>query len=278
MGAARRCCRRPTPRDPETARAAAAMRACCANSTSPPRRFAPTGFVSPEAKSGANWLDRDTAALSSALGEGMATRSGYARTVRLWRRGTTFRGRAEVVHSRLRSKRIAVGAAAWIVRSIRRAGIRHRAPSFFETTLVRIRRASSRVSVAAQTHGRTTRRLVAVEAAQPVDDRRTRPIPPTRCWGSGFHASSTAPAISRFCSRRPKGGRCRDISGAGDKLVVSTLDDCAAIRTPHARGRGWTFGEDPGPARNRRRRHLAALDARRIGEQRRKRSSLCRTR
>ena len=52
------------------------------------RAFVAEGFDLPEAKSGAAWLDRDTLLLASALGDGMATRSGYARTVRLWRRGT----------------------------------------------------------------------------------------------------------------------------------------------------------------------------------------------
>jgi len=52
------------------------------------RDFVPGGFSSPEAKGGAAWLDRDTLLLSSSLGEGMATASGYARTVRLWRRGS----------------------------------------------------------------------------------------------------------------------------------------------------------------------------------------------
>ena len=52
------------------------------------RDFVPGGFDLPEAKGGAAWLDRDNLLLSSALGEGMATNSGYARTVRLWRRGT----------------------------------------------------------------------------------------------------------------------------------------------------------------------------------------------
>ena len=51
------------------------------------RRFVAGGFDLPEAKGGIDWLDRDTLLLSSALGDGMATRSGYARTVRLWRRG-----------------------------------------------------------------------------------------------------------------------------------------------------------------------------------------------
>ncbi|QQN64124.1 S9 family peptidase [Bradyrhizobium diazoefficiens] len=51
------------------------------------KSFVADGFMLPEAKGGANWLDADTLLLSSAHGEGMATGSGYSRTVRLWRRG-----------------------------------------------------------------------------------------------------------------------------------------------------------------------------------------------
>jgi prolyl oligopeptidase len=51
------------------------------------RTFVKDGFVLPEAKGGATWVDADTLLLASAYGEGMATSSGYARTVRLWRRG-----------------------------------------------------------------------------------------------------------------------------------------------------------------------------------------------
>jgi prolyl oligopeptidase len=51
------------------------------------KAFVPGGFHLPEAKSGVEWLDKDTLLLSSALGDGMATASGYARTVRLWQRG-----------------------------------------------------------------------------------------------------------------------------------------------------------------------------------------------
>jgi prolyl oligopeptidase len=50
--------------------------------------FVAGGFSLPEAKGGGAWLDRDTLLLSSAFGPGMATNSGYARTVRLWRRGS----------------------------------------------------------------------------------------------------------------------------------------------------------------------------------------------
>ncbi|MGI4954238.1 MAG: prolyl oligopeptidase family serine peptidase, partial [Janthinobacterium lividum] len=51
----------------------------------PSRQFVPGGFALPEAKGGMAWLDADTLLLSSALGG--ETRSGYASTVRLWRRG-----------------------------------------------------------------------------------------------------------------------------------------------------------------------------------------------
>lgn len=51
------------------------------------RTFVKDGFVLPEAKGGVSWLDPDTLLLSSAWG-GDTTTSGYARTVRLWRRGT----------------------------------------------------------------------------------------------------------------------------------------------------------------------------------------------
>ncbi|WP_448035037.1 prolyl oligopeptidase family serine peptidase [Bradyrhizobium liaoningense] len=51
------------------------------------KSFVADGFTLPEAKGSVDWLDADTLLLSSAHGEGMATSSGYARTVRLWRRG-----------------------------------------------------------------------------------------------------------------------------------------------------------------------------------------------
>ncbi|NPU65301.1 S9 family peptidase [Bradyrhizobium sp. 83012] len=51
------------------------------------KRFVADGFTLAEAKGSVDWLDQDTLLLSSAFGEGMATSSGYARTVRLWRRG-----------------------------------------------------------------------------------------------------------------------------------------------------------------------------------------------
>jgi prolyl oligopeptidase len=55
------------------------------------KQFVADGFTLPEAKGGAAWLDPNRLLVASALGgEGFETASGYARTVRLWRRGTPF--------------------------------------------------------------------------------------------------------------------------------------------------------------------------------------------
>ena len=51
------------------------------------KAFVKDGFVLPEAKGWVGWLDKDTLLLSSAYGRDLATKSGYPRTVRLWRRG-----------------------------------------------------------------------------------------------------------------------------------------------------------------------------------------------
>ncbi|MDD2876491.1 MAG: prolyl oligopeptidase family serine peptidase [Acidiphilium sp.] len=53
------------------------------------RRFVGDGFVVPIAKTSVSWVDADTVLLASAYG-GDVTASGYARTVRQWRRGTAI--------------------------------------------------------------------------------------------------------------------------------------------------------------------------------------------
>ena len=52
--------------------------------------FTPNGYALPEAKGNAEWFDRDTLLVNTALGENAATSSGYARTIRVWQRGTDW--------------------------------------------------------------------------------------------------------------------------------------------------------------------------------------------
>src|ERR1700693_5568871 len=55
------------------------------------RRFVDGGFTLPEAKTEVAWMDADRVLVASPLGgDDFATPSGYARTVRLLRRGTPF--------------------------------------------------------------------------------------------------------------------------------------------------------------------------------------------
>jgi prolyl oligopeptidase len=53
------------------------------------RRFVVDGFIVPVAKTAVSWVDADTVLLASAYG-GDVTSSGYARTVRAWRRGSAI--------------------------------------------------------------------------------------------------------------------------------------------------------------------------------------------
>jgi prolyl oligopeptidase len=52
------------------------------------RAFVEGGFVLPEAKGSASWIDRDTLFVATDFGPGSMTTSGYPRTVREWQRGT----------------------------------------------------------------------------------------------------------------------------------------------------------------------------------------------
>src|SRR5690606_29932159 len=51
------------------------------------RRFVEDGFVLPESKGGATWIDRDTLLVSRDFGEGTLTTSGYPMTIRRLERG-----------------------------------------------------------------------------------------------------------------------------------------------------------------------------------------------
>ena len=76
------------------------------------RRFVADGFALPEAKTSVSWVDADRVLVATPLGgESFATQSGYARTVRLWRRGTQF-GEAPIVFEAERSHIYAFGSRA----------------------------------------------------------------------------------------------------------------------------------------------------------------------
>ena len=58
--------------------------------------FVDDGFVVPEAKSRLSWIDSDAVYIGTDFGEGTLTDSGYARTVRTWKRGEPLSAAVEL--------------------------------------------------------------------------------------------------------------------------------------------------------------------------------------
>ena len=62
-------------------------------------KFVEGGFFVPESKNSATWVDRDTLMVAMAEGEGTVTRSGYARIVKEWKRGTPWSAATKVAEA-----------------------------------------------------------------------------------------------------------------------------------------------------------------------------------
>jgi prolyl oligopeptidase len=97
----------------------------------PPDR-ARGGFELPEAKGGVDWIDPDTLLLSSAFGgPDMATDSGYARSIRLWRRGADL----TQLPILFETTRTAMGVWGWVDRLDRTRLWYAERPGFFDQRL-----------------------------------------------------------------------------------------------------------------------------------------------
>ncbi len=201
----------------------------------PSKRFVEDGFGLPEAKGGASWLDRDTLLVSSAFGVGMATRSGYARTVRLWRRGEDFE-KAAILFETQFEKLSVDGSLDRTSTEKRLVFTDHH--SFFEHDdwFGPDARALTRLEVPSRSVEIDPRRLAAGEAAEPLDDRRgelaARHVAGHRAFALHRRARATFPS----CSRRPSGARCRAIPGAVRSSWLPSSTNCAANSSSSRRG------------------------------------------
>ena len=173
----------------------------------PSRRFVPNGFVLPEAKGGAAWLDADTLLLSSALGG--ETRSGYASTVRLWRRGEDWSAAASLFTTDPGNMN------AW--GSYDRLGNR----LIFGKSPASSTRMSGSATARGRNSGSSCRATPAIFGKRtgwrwrggPNGGRgRTRSVP-TRLPSSACPRSLRATGGSRPCSGRRRAGRCKASSG-----------------------------------------------------------------
>ena len=76
------------------------------------KSFIDNGFYLPEAKGGASYLDENTAIVSTNFGEGTMTTSGYARQVKLWKRGTPLKD-AQLIFE---GEKTDVGCSGYVMR------------------------------------------------------------------------------------------------------------------------------------------------------------------
>ena len=211
------------------------------------KAFVSGGFDLPEAKGGAAWLDRDTLLLSSAYGEGMATKSGYSRTVRLWRRGVGCRSGPGAdrddarKHGRCGRRSTAREATetVWFVDK----------PGFFDAILWLGDRTGPKVKLDLPTDivAGDPSRLAGGEAPHGMDRSAARPMRPTRCSASRCRHSSPAIAISRCCSSRRERRALQHFFWSDGQLMLSILDELKPVfevLTPSAGG--WARSKLPG--------------------------------
>ncbi|HXG81298.1 MAG TPA: S9 family peptidase, partial [Sphingomicrobium sp.] len=93
-------------------------------------KFVEGGFVVPESKNTVTWADHDTLLVAMAEGEGTVTRSGYARIVKQWNRGTPWSAATKVAEATVDD--IGIGPFAVMDGDVRRVGI-NRSVGFYET-------------------------------------------------------------------------------------------------------------------------------------------------
>ena len=95
-------------------------------------KFVEGGFVVPESKNSVTWVDRDTLMVAMAEGEGTVTKSGYARIVKEWKRGTPWRAATKVAE--VTEEDIGISPVAVMDGDVRRVAI-SRNVGFYERRL-----------------------------------------------------------------------------------------------------------------------------------------------
>jgi prolyl oligopeptidase len=91
-------------------------------------KFVEGGFVVPEGKNSATWMDKNTLLVARVEGEGTATRSGYPRIVKKWTRGTPWSAAQTVLEGE--EADISVGAFTVMDGDVRRSFL-NRGNGFF---------------------------------------------------------------------------------------------------------------------------------------------------
>ncbi len=93
-------------------------------------KFVEGGFVVPESKNSVTWVDRDTLLVAMAEGEGTVTKSGYARIVKEWKRGTRWSAATKIAE--VTEDDIGISPVAVMDGDVRRVGF-SRNVGFYES-------------------------------------------------------------------------------------------------------------------------------------------------
>jgi prolyl oligopeptidase len=209
------------------------------------RVFIADGFVLPEAKGGATWLDRDTLLVSSALGDGMATRAGYPRTIRLWTRGS------DVHEARILFETSAVNMGVWA--DVERHSGEERIviaerTGFFDGHLHLADRSgvSTRLDIPSDAEIHLHRDGLAVQLRTPwnIGGQTHAPDTVLTIKLSDFLAGSRDFAVVWEESARRA---LQDVFWSNDRLVIGALDDLKpSFSVCEAGPAGWTYQPLPG--------------------------------
>jgi prolyl oligopeptidase len=208
-------------------------------------RFVADGFVLPEAKQSVAWLDADALLVAGDFGAGSMTTSGYARSAKLWRRGTPLAAARTLFEAPADDMGVWVGSLQTHARTYH--VVSHR-PNFYEGTtyivagdeLVRLD-----VPLDASTYLVGERVLVYIRS-------------PWQAGGRSFSAGSLVDmdfasflAGDRTFSVVVEPGPRQTINGVAatrDFLLVNMLDNVRGeLRRYRFADGGWTFETVPAP-------------------------------
>lgn len=95
--------------------------------------FVKDGFILPEGKNDASWLNEDELFLGLALGENEVTESGYPRQMRIWRRGEDFKKSKIVFSGDIKNVAVSASATRDEEESPARYKLIHQSVDFFNT-------------------------------------------------------------------------------------------------------------------------------------------------
>jgi hypothetical protein len=214
--------------------------------------FVEDGFILPEAKGSAGWIDRDTLFVATDFGPGSMSESGYPRLVKEWRRGTPL-GQARPVYEAAEDD---LSASAWFdyTPGHERQFVQRQIDFYSSELFVRdpASGALTRVDKPIDADAFTVRDqlLIQLRSSWTVDGAAARHLAAGRAAGDGFRRfhggrarlHGAVPAYRHHLARRRERDPRRDpADGAGQG------------QEPHRRAapRGWRLAA----ARRRRARH-----------------------